>query len=194
MLINLKFALFIIIVSTYLSVNPQVNSQTSTNKEIEPNLNQEGALKQNEQTPIKHNNTNSENFYIKISKNTIELYFNHSFSTKLILIYLGVIIGGILLLAAIYSFCKVPLKKGYSCRCCMRTKWFIKAVIFIIVCPCVVTYYIMNALFGCMDGLYPDTKIEDCKLDEPPEEEKKSAKNKFVALEEEDPERKNEEN
>ena len=106
--------------------------------------------------------------------------------TFFIVSLISTVIGIILALALIYSFCKVPLKKGYSCRCCMRTKWFIKAIIFIIISPCVVLYYCMNAIFGCLDGFIPDTKLDDCKLDEPPEEKEKQKKDKFVELKDED--------
>ena len=138
----------------------------------------------NTTTPITPTQT-KDTFHIVINKDTFSLFLDISLSTKLLLIYISIIIGIILALALIYSFCKVPLKKGYSCRCCMRTKWFIKAIIFIIISPCVVLYYCMNAIFGCLDGFIPDTKLDDCKLDEPPEEKKKQKKDKFVELKEE---------
>lgn len=139
----------------------------------------------NTTTPITPTQT-KDTFHIVINKDTFSLFLDISLSTKLLLIYISIIIGIILALALIYSFCKVPLKKGYSCRCCMRTKWFIKAIIFIIISPCVVLYYCMNAIFGCLDGFIPDTKLDDCKLDESPEEKKKQKKDKFVELKEED--------
>ena len=139
----------------------------------------------NTTTPITPTQT-KDTFHIVINKDTFSLFLDISLSTKLLLKYISIIIGIILALALIYSFCKVPLKKGYSCRCCMRTKWFIKAIIFIIISPCVVLYYCMNAIFGCLDGFIPDTKLDDCKLDEPPEEKKKQKKDKFVELKEED--------
>ena len=139
----------------------------------------------NTTTPITPTQT-KDTFHIVINKDTFSLFLDISLSTKLLLIYISIIIGIILALALIYSFCKVPLKKGYSCRCCMRTKWFIKAIIFIIISPCVVLYYCMNAIFGCLDGFIPDTKLDDCKLDEPPEEKEKQKKDKFVELKEED--------
>ena len=139
----------------------------------------------NTTTPITPTQT-KDTFHIVINKDTFSLFLDISLSTKLLLIYISIIIGIILALALIYSFCKVPLKKGYSCRCCMRTKWFIKAIIFIIISPCVVLYYCMNAIFGCLDGFIPDTKLDDCKLDEPLEEKKKQKKDKFVELKEED--------
>ena len=139
----------------------------------------------NTTTPITPTQT-KDTFHIVINKDTFSLFLDISLSTKLLLIYISIIIGIILALALIYSFCKVPLKKGYSCRCCMRTKWFIKAIIFIILSPCVVLYYCMNAIFGCLDGFIPDTKLDDCKLDEPPEKTKKQKKDKFVELKEED--------
>ena len=139
----------------------------------------------NTTTPITPTQT-KDTFHIVINKDTFSLFLDISLSTKLLLIYISIIIGIILALALIYSFCKVPLKKGYSCRCCMRTKWFIKAIIFIIISPCVVLYYCMNAIFGCLDGFIPDTKLDDCKLDEPPEGKKKQKKDKFVELKEED--------
>ena len=139
----------------------------------------------NTTTPITPTQT-KDTFHIVINKDTFSLFLDISLSTKLLLIYISIIIGIIVALALIYSFCKVPLKKGYSCRCCMRTKWFIKAIIFIIISPCVVLYYCMNAIFGCLDGFIPDTKLDDCKLDEPPEEKEKQKKDKFVELKEED--------
>ena len=133
-------------------------------------------------TPIKDTTP----FHLSLNKDTCSLFIDITLSTKLLVIYTSIIIGIILLLALIYSFCKVPLKKGYSGRCCMRTKWFIKSIIFILLSPCVVLYYCMNAIFGCLDGFIPDTKLEDCKLDEPPEEKKEQKKDKFVELKEED--------
>lgn len=129
---------------------------------------------------------NKDTFHLSLNKNTFSLFIDISLSTKLLIIYTSIIIGIILLLALIYSFCQVPLKKGYSCRCCMRTKYFIKGIIFIILSPCVVLYYCMNAIFGCLDGFIPDKKLEDCKLDEPSEEKKEKKKDKFVELKEED--------
>ena len=78
----------------------------------------------NTTTPITPTQT-KDTFHIVINKDTFSLFLDISLSTKLLLIYISIIIGIILALALIYSFCKVPLKKGYSCRCCMRTKWFI---------------------------------------------------------------------
>ena len=77
----------------------------------------------NTTTPITPTQT-KDTFHIVINKDTFSLFLDISLSTKLLLIYISIIIGIILALALIYSFCKVPLKKGYSCRCCMRTKWF----------------------------------------------------------------------
>ena len=125
-----------------------------------------------------------------IDSETININFNYNINKNQLLISIILITLGILLLSIIYSFWKVPLKKGYACRCCQRTKYFFKGLISLIFLPVTIIYYLINGLFGCLDGVFPDTRLEDCKLDEVDENiNQKSNKknNQFIELNEERP-------
>ena len=125
-----------------------------------------------------------------IDSETMNINFNDNINKNQFLITIILITLGILLLSIIYSFWKVPLKKGYACRCCQRTKYFFKGLISLIFLPVTIIYYLINGLFGFLDGVFPDTRLEDCKLDEVDEDiNKKSNKNnkQFIQLEEEGP-------
>ena len=116
-------------------------------------------------------------------KSEIGFRFSYSISTKNFFIITGAVVGLILLISIIYSFCKVPLKKGYNCRCCMRTKYFIKCVIFILFFYIFILYYVFAGFFGLLDGIMPDEQLkEDANYVE--KEKKNNAK--FVEMHEEE--------
>ena len=127
---------------------------------------------------------------LNIDSDTININFNYNLNKKKLFLITILITISLLLLSLIYSFWKVPLKKGYACRCCQRTKYFFKGLISLIFLPVTIIYYLINGLFGFLDGVFPDTRLEDCKLDEVDEDiNKKSNKNnkQFIQLEEERP-------
>jgi hypothetical protein len=128
-------------------------------------------------------------FDFAFNKNNTGLCINLNFTTKNFLIAFFTFFGIIFLISLIYSFYQVPYWKGYKCRCCQRTKWFFKTFVWIIFLPCILIYYMINGLFGCLDGMFPDTKLKDAKLNESEEyEEKKNkkTKNNFHELNEEE--------
>ena len=127
---------------------------------------------------------------INDDSDSIKINFNYNLNKKKLFIITLISTLSVLLLSLIYSFWKVPLKKGYACRCCQRTKYFFKGLISLIFLPVTIIYYLINGLFGFLDGVFPDTRLEDCKLDEVDEDiNKKSNKNnkQFIQLEEERP-------
>ena len=123
---------------------------------------------------------------INVDSDTININFNYNLNKKKLFLITILITISLLLLSLIYSFWKVPLKKGYACRCCQRTKYFFKGLISLIFLPVTIIYYLINGLFGCLDGVFPDTRLEDCKLDEVDENINQKNNNKqFVELNEE---------
>ena len=123
---------------------------------------------------------------LNIDSDTININFNYNLNKKKLFLITILITISLLLLSLIYSFWKVPLKKGYACRCCQRTKYFFKGLISLIFLPITIIYYLINGLFGCLDGVFPDTRLEDCKLDEVDENINQKSNNKqFVELSEE---------
>ena len=131
---------------------------------------------------------------IIFNKKNIGLCMNLNFTTKNFLIVFFLIFGSIILFSLIYSFYQVPYWRGYKCRCCQRTKWFFKMFIWIIFLPCILIYHLINGLFGCLDGMFPDTKLKDAKLDDSEEYEVKKPKKKndnFHQLNEEEEQNQN---
>ena len=114
---------------------------------------------------------------------SIVIKMNYKINKRNLIIISLISIALLLLLSLIYSFWKVPLKKGYSCRCCQRTKYFCKGLISLIFLPVTIIYYLINGLFGFLDGVFPDTRLEDCKLDEVDDNDK--SKKEFMELQEE---------
>ena len=51
----------------------------------------------------------------------------------------------------------------------------------------------INGLFGCLDGMFPDVKLKDAKLDDSEEYEERKVKknNKFQELKEEEEQNQN---
>jgi hypothetical protein len=99
-------------------------------------------------------------------------------------VMIGVGIGCFFLLTSIiYSFCKVPLKRGYRCRCCERTKWILKAFVYQIFFLFFIVEFLFRMLFKCLELCCPDTKTEDNKLSDE-ENQKKSKQSKFLELSE----------
>lgn len=93
---------------------------------------------------------------------------------RLILFYLPFVAGGYVLCAFIFSFFKVPLRRGHRCRCGERTKWFIKALFYEIFFIFVLFHNFIKIIFTILDLIWPDTKDEDNKLpEEKPEKNKK---------------------
>lgn len=71
-----------------------------------------------------------------------------------------------IIVAIIVCFWKVPLKRGYRCRCGERTKWFIKALVYEIFFIFVLLHWAIKGIFKLLDCFCPDTKTEDNKLPE----------------------------
>ena len=137
------------------------------------------------------NNLKSVDFIV--NKKNIGLCMNLNFTTKNFLIVFFLIFGSIILFSLVYSFYQVPYWRGYKCRCCQRTKWFFKIFIWIIFLPCILIYHMINGLFGCLDGMFPDVKLKDAKLDDSEEYEERKVKknNKFQELKEEEEQNQN---
>ena len=72
---------------------------------------------------------------LNIDSDTININFNYNLNKKKLFLITILITISLLLLSLIYSFWKVPLKKGYACRCCQRTKYFFKGLISLIFLP-----------------------------------------------------------
>lgn len=94
------------------------------------------------------------------------------------LLIASIVFTVMLLIATIASFSKVPVKKGYQCRCCQRFKHFFIILLYLIFAPFLLVYYCINGLVACLHSCFPDKKLEDCKLDEVPEPEPPKPKDK----------------
>ena len=65
----------------------------------------------------------------------------------------------LIILSLVYSFCKVPYKKKLESRCCQRTKYFFKGLLFLIFLPCTIAFFIMTGIFGCLEGIFPNNEL-----------------------------------
>lgn len=104
---------------------------------------------------------------ISINKQFTTYYIHLIFNTKILLIVISVLFGIIIILSIIYSCYKVPLKSGYNPRHCMRSKYFLKAFLYILFFPCVIIYHCIFVLFKFLDGVCWDQQLEQRTLTDP---------------------------
>lgn len=129
----------------------------------------------------KNKETNSQNQLSETTQISFkDLQYEFIFVVKPIdyVLYGFIVFSILLFIATIASFSKVPVQKGYRCRCCQRFKWFIIILMYLIFSPFLLIYYSINGIVGCLNGFFPDKRLEDCKLDEVPEPESPNLKDK----------------
>ena len=144
---EIKFVFIILLVLINLI---STQKQTITNKSTTINS-----------TLIQQNNNSEKNTTISFKSNGPFLVLNAKFTTsKKLFIKLSVMfILLLIILSLVYSFCKVPFKKGLESRCCPRTKYFCKGLFFLIFLPCTIAFYIMTGIFGFLEGIFPNKEV-----------------------------------
>ena len=112
-------------------------------------------------TLIQQNNNSEKNTTLSFKSNGPFLVLNAKFKTskKFFIKFMVSFILLLIILSLVYSFCKVPFKKKLESRCCQRTKYFFKGLLFLIFLPCTIAFFIMTGIFGCLEGIFPNNEL-----------------------------------
>ena len=144
-----KFVIILLLICINIISSQNQNTTNTTNKPKSTNS-----------TLIQQKN-NAKNKTLSFKSNGPFLVLNAKFTTsKKLFIKLSVMfILLLIILSLVYSFCKVPFKKGLESRCCPRTKYFCKGLFFLIFLPCTIAFYIMTGIFGFLEGIFPNKEV-----------------------------------